>query len=55
MIKLLQAPITSMTLGGLSFLLTMFFLLQRPVAVKAVSHVEPDESGPAAFWARHNP
>jgi flagellar motility protein MotE (MotC chaperone) len=55
MIRLLQAPVTSMTLGGLSFLLTMFFLLNRPLLSKSVVQDEEPDSGPVAFWQRHNP
>jgi flagellar motility protein MotE (MotC chaperone) len=56
MIKLLQAPITSMTFGGLAFLLTMFFLLNHPLPSTAKAHDEESEStAVASFWERHNP
>ena len=53
--KFLQAPITAMMLGGLSFLLTMFALLEKPLK----SNAEPVETTPEekviGFWERHNP
>ena len=57
MIKLLQAPITSMTLGGLSFLLTFFLLLNKPLPAAAhADHEEEEEHGiTETFWQRHNP
>jgi flagellar motility protein MotE (MotC chaperone) len=57
MIKLLQAQITSMTLGGLAFLLTMFFLLKNPLPSAAKTSHEPDEEQSAVktFWERHDP
>jgi flagellar motility protein MotE (MotC chaperone) len=57
MIRLLQAPITSMTLGGLSFLLTMFLLLKNPLpsAAKTSHGEDQDESVLKSFWDRHNP
>jgi flagellar motility protein MotE (MotC chaperone) len=56
MIKLLQAPITSMTLGGLSFLLTMFFLLNHPLPSAATTrHDDSEESVATEFWQRHDP
>jgi flagellar motility protein MotE (MotC chaperone) len=57
MIKVLQAPFTAMLLGGLSFLLTMFALIQKPLAISV--QPEPDEqeieSAPTGFWQLHNP
>lgn len=58
MMKLLRAPIFSMTLGGLSFLLTMFLLLNRPLplAANASHHDEnSEESATKSFWERHDP
>ncbi len=55
MMKLLQAPITSMTLGGISFLLTMFMLLNKPLPAKAVVQETPPDDTPQSFWERHNP
>jgi len=56
MIKLLQGPAASMTLGGILFLLTMSLLLNRPLPSAAVaSSDEGAEVSPDAFWQRHNP
>jgi len=55
MIKLLQAPLTSMTLGGIVFLLTMVALLQKPLHATATTEAAHEELGPAGFWERHNP
>ena len=56
MLSLLRAPITSITLGGLSFLLTMFLLLNR-VQIKATPQErdEIEEVAPEEFWTNHNP
>jgi flagellar motility protein MotE (MotC chaperone) len=52
--KLLQGPFTSMLVGGISFLLTMVFLLEKPLMKTSAPPVE--ESSPVTgFWERHNP
>lgn len=55
MMNLLQAPLTAMLLGGLSFLFTMFALVQKPLT-KGV-HEEPltEEETQVQFWTQHNP
>lgn len=57
MLKLIQAPITSITMGGLCFLLTMFLLLNRPLKINAVSQLpdEEEQVEPEEFWKNHNP
>jgi flagellar motility protein MotE (MotC chaperone) len=56
MIKLIQAPLTAMLLGGLSFLFTVFALVQKPLAT-SVQHEEPVDEVVMAegFWKQHNP
>ena len=53
--KLLQAPITAITLGGIAFLLTMAALLKgaleaRPIPVEPVSMIPTEK-----FWTETNP
>ena len=53
--KLLQAPITAITLGGIAFLLTMAALLKgaleaRPIRVEPVSMIPTEK-----FWTETNP
>jgi flagellar motility protein MotE (MotC chaperone) len=54
MMKLLQSPFTAMTLGGMSFLLTMFMVLHRPLSTQAAGQNETEEVS-AGFWEQHNP
>src|SRR5688572_1982493 len=53
--KFLRAPITAMLLGGLSFLLTTFALIQKPLAnsAKPKEHTEAEKT--ESFWQRHDP
>lgn len=53
--KFLQAPITAMVLGGLSFLLTTFALVQRPLAESARIPAHADADPVIGFWERHDP
>jgi flagellar motility protein MotE (MotC chaperone) len=53
--KFLQAPITAMLLGGLSFLLTMFALIEKPLKASAKPVEHTDEQKVAGFWDRHDP
>lgn len=53
--KFLQAPITAMLLGGLSFLLTMFALIEKPLKASATPVEHTPEQKVAGFWDRHNP
>ena len=53
--KFLQAPITAMLLGGLSFLFTMFALIQQPLAESARPREHTEEEKVADFWERHDP
>jgi flagellar motility protein MotE (MotC chaperone) len=53
--KFLQAPITAMLLGGLSFLLTMFALIQKPLAESAKPKAHTEEGHVKTFWERHDP
>lgn len=55
MIGLLQSPFVAMFLGGLSFLLTMLALVQKPLA--QAKHQEPEfpVDTPVGFWAQYNP
>ena len=58
MMKLLQAPLTAMLLGGLSFLFTVFALVEKPLADSVHPVLEPEEeeeAATAAFWQQHNP
>jgi flagellar motility protein MotE (MotC chaperone) len=55
MIKVLQAPVTSMMLGGLCFLLTMAALLQKPLAAHPGGTPSETHSAEATFWDKHNP
>jgi len=57
MMSLLKAPITSIMMGGLSFLLTMFLLVTKPLqATVAAQHASEEEDGtPESFWKVHNP
>ncbi len=58
MMKLLQAPITAITMGGFSFLLTFFLLLNRMPQTSATSpqsEAEGEERAPEDFWKNHNP
>ena len=53
--KFLQAPITAMLLGGLSFLLTMFAVIEKPLKASATPVEHTPEQKVAGFWDRHNP
>jgi flagellar motility protein MotE (MotC chaperone) len=55
MIKLLQSPLTAMLLGGVSFLFTMFALVEKPLRDSV--HHEPmtEEEAQIHFWSQHNP
>lgn len=53
--KFLQAPLTAMILGGISFLLTMFALVQKPLAEAALPRSETEEEKVTGFWERHDP
>ena len=53
--KFLQAPITAMLLGGLSFLLTMFALIQKPLIESAKPKEHTEEDQVKSFWERHDP
>jgi flagellar motility protein MotE (MotC chaperone) len=57
MMSLLRAPITSIMIGGLSFLLTMFLLLTKPLqaTVAAQNATEEEDGTPESFWNAHNP
>jgi flagellar motility protein MotE (MotC chaperone) len=55
--KLLQSPMIAMMLGGLSFLVTVFVLVQKPLAT--AKHDDPHEEEQAVsvegFWQQYNP
>lgn len=53
--KFLQAPITAMVLGGLSFLLTMFALIEKPLKAAAKPPEPTEEERNTGFWERHDP
>ena len=53
--KFLQAPITAMVLGGLSFLLTMFALIEKPLKAAAKPPEPTEEERNIGFWERHDP
>jgi len=53
--KFLQAPISAMLLGGLAFLLTVFALIQKPLAESAKPRPKTEEEKTAGFWERHDP
>ncbi len=55
--KLLQAPITAIMMGGISFLLTMFLLVMKPLQASASAQQgdEEEEVTPEGFWRVHNP
>lgn len=53
--KFLQAPLTAMLLGGLSFLLTMFALVQKPLVNSTKPQIHTEEEKVAGFWERHDP
>src|SRR5204863_10217210 len=53
MTKVLQSPFTAMTLGGISFLVTMFLLVHRPLAAKAAAHHQEEELS-TGFWEEHS-
>jgi flagellar protein FlbB len=53
--KFVQAPITAMLLGGLAFLLTMFALIQKPLAASARPQEHTEEQKTVSFWQRHDP
>ena len=44
-----------MLLGGLSFLLTMFALIEKPLKASARPVEHTEEQKIAGFWERHNP
>src|ERR1051325_10329014 len=54
MIRLLKTPFISMLLGGSLFLLTTFFLLQRPLLASAHSAHTDEVITPTEFWERHD-
>jgi flagellar motility protein MotE (MotC chaperone) len=54
MIKLLQSPFVAMSLGGLTFLVSMFLMIQKPLAARAVAQQKQEEPDPG-FWTQHNP
>ena len=54
MTRVLQSPFTAMTLGGMSFLLTMFLLIHRPLASKAAPKQEQEDQS-TGFWEQHSP
>jgi len=54
MIRLLQSPFVAMTAGGMSFLLSLFLLVQKPLAARALAEQTVEEADPG-FWAQHNP
>jgi len=53
MTKVLQSPFTAMTLGGISFLVTMFLLVHRPLAAKAAAQHQEEEVS-TGFWEEHS-
>jgi flagellar motility protein MotE (MotC chaperone) len=53
--KFLQAPITAMMLGGITFLLTVFALIEKPLRASAWPVEHTDQEKVAGFWTRHNP
>jgi flagellar motility protein MotE (MotC chaperone) len=53
--KFLQAPITAMMLGGITFLLTVFALIEKPLRASARPVEHTDQEKVAGFWTRHNP
>jgi flagellar protein FlbB len=53
--KFLQSPMVAMMLGGLSFLLTMLALVQKPLAESAKPQEHSPEAKAESFWQRHNP
>jgi flagellar motility protein MotE (MotC chaperone) len=53
--KFLQSPFTAMIVGGLSFLLTMFALLEKPLKASAKPVELTEEEKMAGFWERHDP
>jgi flagellar motility protein MotE (MotC chaperone) len=53
--KLLQSPIVAMLVGGLSFLLTMFALVEKPLKASARPVEHTEEEKVAGFWERHDP
>ena len=57
MLKVLQAPIISMTLGGIAFLLTMVLSLNKPLQAAATAQLPADEEEcvGGSFWQNHNP
>src|SRR5687768_14265324 len=54
MMRFLQSPFTAMAIGGVSFLVTMFLLVQRPLASQAAAEAAGTEVRPG-FWEQHNP
>ena len=53
--KFLQSPIVAMLVGGLSFLLTMFALVEKPLKASARPVEHTEEEKVAGFWERHDP
>src|SRR5688500_13714559 len=53
--KFLQSPFTAMVVGGLSFLLTMFALLEKPLRASAKPVELTEEKKMTDFWERHDP
>lgn len=55
MILLLKSPFTAMILGGLSFLITVFALVQQPLAKSQQHEAERPLDEQTGFWTQHNP
>ena len=56
--RLLTAPITAMTVGGVSFLVTMMLLLQQPLTATpapASAHEAVEQTPVQSFWEAYNP
>lgn len=53
--KFLQSPIVAMLVGGLSFLLTMFAVVEKPLKASARPVEHTEEEKVAGFWERHDP
>ena len=53
--KFLQSPIVAMLVGGFSFLLTMFAVVEKPLKASARPVEHTEEEKVAGFWERHDP
>ena len=51
----LQSPFTAMIVGGISFLLTMFAVLEKPLRESAKPVELTPEEAVIGFWERHDP